>query len=101
MGFWKNIQTMLNLTPEQYINLIPSINSTITLFMVHNIDITEYNMEQFNKLYILLKHEDYAIDCMLKEYTAEELKMNSDGKKLLPLFYYLVYIADETQGETK
>jgi len=100
MGFWKNIQILLGITPEQYINVMPSIHEAIYLMMDAGVDLNEYNMDQYCLLTVML-NEEAAIDCLKKDISAEELKAAAEAKKLHPMFYYLIYISNETTGEVK
>jgi hypothetical protein len=98
MGFWKNIQILLGITPEEYINVMPSIHEAIYIMIDEGIELNEYNMEQYSLLTVML-NEEAAVDCLKKNINVYELKAAAEAKKLHPMFYYLIYISNETKGE--
>jgi hypothetical protein len=101
MGFWKNVKIMLGINADEYINRIPRIEETLILFMNSDIDINEYNLEQYDSLYSLLKDTDAAANCLHAEITAEELEKEAKAKNIVPIHYYMIYIKDETKREAK
>jgi hypothetical protein len=103
MGFWKNIKILLDNMSDKTFEKHneTTIHEIIFLLIENDIEITEYHIETYYELLNLLNNEKAAAECVQKNITATDIKTLSEAKKLHPMFYYLLYITNETKGGTQ